>query len=116
MIFGPTPLSEARGAVLAHTIRLDRRVLKKGTVLEAADIAALQEDGHASVTAARLEPGDVGENEAADRLAQALVGPLLLLWIRPGWRLVLMSVVVAFVGHQLISLIGYMIGAREQPA
>ena len=77
MIFGPTPLSEARGAVLAHTIRLDRRVLKKGTVLEAADIAALQEDGHASVTAARLEPGDVGENEAADRLAQALVGPLL---------------------------------------
>lgn len=77
MIFGPTPLSEARGAVLAHTIRLDRRVLKKGTVLEAADIAALQEDGIASVIAARLEPGDVAENEAADRLAQALMGPLL---------------------------------------
>jgi molybdenum cofactor cytidylyltransferase len=77
MIFGPTPLSEARGAVLAHTVRLDRRVLKKGTVLEAADIAALQEDGHASVIAARLEPGDVAENEAADRLAQALMGPLL---------------------------------------
>jgi len=77
MIFGPTPLSEARGAVLAHTIRLDRRVLKKGTVLEAADIAALQEDGHASVVAARLEPGDVAENEAADRLAQALMAPLL---------------------------------------
>ncbi len=77
MIFGPTPLPEARGAVLAHTVRLDRRVLKKGTVLEAADIAALQEDGHASVVAARLEPGDVGENEAADRLAQALMAPLL---------------------------------------
>ena len=77
MIFGPTPLSEARGAVLAHTVRLDRRVLKKGTVLEAAEIAALQEDGHASVIAARLEPGDVPENEAADRLAQALMAPLL---------------------------------------
>ena len=77
MIFGPTPLSEARGAVLAHTIRLDRRVLKKGTVLEAADIAVLQEDGISSVIAARLEPGDVAENEAADRLAQALMGPLL---------------------------------------
>ncbi len=77
MIFGPTPLSEARGAVLAHTIRLDRRVLKKGTVLEAADIGALQEGGHASVVAARLEPGDVAENEAADRLAEALMAPLL---------------------------------------
>ena len=77
MIFGPTPLSEARGAVLAHTIRLSRRVLKKGTVLDAADIAALQEDGHPSVIAARLEPGDVGENDAADRLAEALMAPLL---------------------------------------
>lgn len=77
MIFGPTPLPEARGAVLAHTVRLDRRVLKKGTVLEASDIAALQEDGHASVVAARLEPGDVPENEAADRLAQALMAPLI---------------------------------------
>jgi molybdenum cofactor cytidylyltransferase len=77
MIFGPTPLSEARGAVLAHTVRLERRVLKKGTVLEAADIAALQEDGQASVIAARLEPGDVPENEAADKLAQALMAPLI---------------------------------------
>ncbi|CAA9258418.1 MAG: Molybdopterin molybdenumtransferase / Molybdenum cofactor cytidylyltransferase [uncultured Acetobacteraceae bacterium] len=77
MIFGPTPLAEARGAVLAHTVRLNRRVLKKGTVLEAADIAALQEDGHASVVAARLESGDVPENEAADRVARALLGPLL---------------------------------------
>ena len=33
MIFGPTPLSEARGAVLAHTIRLSRRVLKKPSSL-----------------------------------------------------------------------------------
>lgn len=77
MIFGPTPLAEARGAILAHTVRMERRVLKKGTVLEAADIAALQEGGHASVVAARLEAGDVPENEAADRLAQALMAPLL---------------------------------------
>ena len=77
MIFGPTPLAEARGAVLGHTMRLARRVLKKGTVLEAADIASLQEDGHASVIAARLEPGDVAEDEAADRLSRALMAPLL---------------------------------------
>ena len=37
----------------------------------------MQEDGHASVIAARLEPGDVPENKAADVLAQALMAPLL---------------------------------------
>src|SRR3954469_8824784 len=77
MIFGPTPLDEARGAVLAHTVRLQGRVLKKGTVLDQAAIAALQQGGHGSVIAARLEPGDVPEDEAADRLANALMGPLL---------------------------------------
>ncbi|TDH64131.1 4-diphosphocytidyl-2C-methyl-D-erythritol kinase [Dankookia rubra] len=77
MIFGPTPLDEARGAVLAHTIRLQGRVLKKGTVLDPPAIAALQQGGHGSVIAARLEPGDVPEDEAADRLANALMGPLL---------------------------------------
>jgi len=77
MIFGPTPLAEARGAVLAHTVRLTGKVLKKGTVLDEAAVAALQAGGHGSVIAARLEPGDVPENEAADRLANALMGPLL---------------------------------------
>ncbi|MDB5372704.1 MAG: 4-diphosphocytidyl-2C-methyl-D-erythritol kinase [Belnapia sp.] len=77
MIFGPTPLDEARGAILAHTIRLTGRVLKKGTVLDQAAVAALQAGGHGSVIAARLEPGDVPEDEAADRLANALMGPLL---------------------------------------
>jgi molybdenum cofactor cytidylyltransferase len=77
MIFGPTPLDEARGAVLAHTVRLPGKVLKKGTVLDQAGIAALQGAGHGSVIAARLEPGEVPEDEAADRLANALMGPLL---------------------------------------
>ena len=58
MIFGPTPLEEARGAILAHTIRLTGKVLKKGTVLDQAAIAALQAGGHGSVIAARLEPGE----------------------------------------------------------
>ncbi|WP_043363926.1 NTP transferase domain-containing protein [Belnapia sp. F-4-1] len=77
MIFGPTPLDEARGAVLAHTVRLPGKVLKKGTVLDQAAIAALQAAGHGNVIAARLEPGEVPEDEAADRLANALMGPLL---------------------------------------
>ncbi|WP_135466139.1 NTP transferase domain-containing protein [Crenalkalicoccus roseus] len=77
MIFGPTPLEEARGAILAHTVRLPGKVLKKGTVLDQAALAALQAAGHREVVAARLEPGDVPEDEAADRMANALMAPLL---------------------------------------
>ena len=75
MIFGPVPLDEARGAILAHTRRLPGLVLKKGSVLDAAGIAALRAAGHDPVIAARLEPGDVGEDEAAGRLADALLTP-----------------------------------------
>jgi molybdenum cofactor cytidylyltransferase len=77
MIFGPTALEEADGAILAHTIRLEGRVLKKGTVLNADAIAALREAGKREVIAARLEAGDVPENEAAHRIGEALMGPLL---------------------------------------
>ncbi|MDE2574344.1 MAG: molybdopterin-binding/glycosyltransferase family 2 protein [Rhodospirillales bacterium] len=45
-------------------------------VLDAAAIAALREAGRSTVIAARLEPGDVPENEAADRLARAVAGRL----------------------------------------
>jgi molybdenum cofactor cytidylyltransferase len=81
MIFGPTPLAQAQGAVLAHTLRLAdpkggaARVLKKGCVLTAEDIAALRAAGHASVIAARLEAGDVAEDACADRVAEACLGP-----------------------------------------
>jgi hypothetical protein len=44
-----------------------------------------------------------------------VVWPLLLVWIHPTWSVVLTSLVVALVGHQLISLVGYWIGARERP-
>ncbi len=75
MIFGPTPLAEAEGAVLAHTHRLAGLVLKKGSVLSAANVAALQAAGLDPVVAARMEPGDVGEDAAARRIAAALLGP-----------------------------------------
>jgi molybdenum cofactor cytidylyltransferase len=75
MKFGETPLSEAEGAILAHSVRAGARALKKGRTLTAADIEALRAAGKQSVIAARLEPGDVGENEAADRVASALSCP-----------------------------------------
>jgi molybdenum cofactor cytidylyltransferase len=77
MIFGPTPLDEARGAVLAHTVRMPGRVLKKGTVLDEGAIIALREAGRREVIAARMEHGDVPEDEAADRMADALAAPLI---------------------------------------
>ncbi len=75
MIFGSMPLDEAHGAVVAHTHRLPGRVLRKGTVLDSAAIAALRDGGHATVIATRLDPDEVMEDPAALRLATALVGP-----------------------------------------
>ncbi|HXQ50135.1 MAG TPA: molybdopterin-binding/glycosyltransferase family 2 protein [Stellaceae bacterium] len=74
MRFGDTPLAEAAGAILAHSLKLADRTLKKGRVLTDADVAALAASGLESVVAARLEDGDVGENEAADEVARALAG------------------------------------------
>src|SRR3954453_10922122 len=75
MIFGRVALTQAEGAVLAHTQRLAGRVIKKGSVLDAGGVEALRQAGFESVIAARLEPGDVPEDQAAGRLADALLSP-----------------------------------------
>ena len=74
MKFGPVPIAEARGAVLAHSVALPGGRLRKGKIVTAEDVAALQAAGLTEVTVARLEPGDVGEDAAATRLAAALLG------------------------------------------
>ncbi len=79
MIFGPTALADAAGAVLAHTHRVPGRVLKKGSILDAAGLAGLRAAGLDPVVAARMEPGDVGEDAAARRIATALLGAGLTL-------------------------------------
>jgi molybdenum cofactor cytidylyltransferase len=75
VIFGRMAASDAAGAILAHTLKAGGRTLKKGRVLDEDDIAALEAAGIAAVVAARLEPGDLGEDEAAGRIAEACVGP-----------------------------------------
>jgi len=75
MKFGHFNLGDALGAVLAHSIATPEGVLKKGRVLGAADLARLAAAGYSDVVAARLEAGDVGENEAAYRVAAAAAGP-----------------------------------------
>ncbi|WP_102223474.1 molybdopterin-binding protein [Acidimangrovimonas sediminis] len=73
MRFGPVPVAEAAGGILAHSTPLGRRKLKKGHVLEASEVAALAAEGVTELTVARLDPGDVTEDVAAARLAAALV-------------------------------------------
>lgn len=73
MKFGPVPLDAAKGAILAHSVALPKGRLRKGLVLDAPALDKLRMAGVTEVTVARLEPGDVHEDEAADLLARALV-------------------------------------------
>lgn len=76
MRFGPVPIDEAAGDVLGHNVSdaSGRRVLRKGRFLTTEDIALLRTLGRSSVYVARLEAGDIDENVAASRLAEAAAG------------------------------------------
>jgi len=75
MQFGEVAVAEAEGATLAHSHRLGAVVLKKGRVLSAADIAALEAAEISRIVVARFDAGDVEENDAASRVAAAAAGP-----------------------------------------
>jgi molybdenum cofactor cytidylyltransferase len=74
MRFGEVPVAEAEGAILAHSLRLGPTALKKARVLSPADLELIAASGLSRIIVARLEPGDVGENEAARRIAEAAAG------------------------------------------
>jgi molybdenum cofactor cytidylyltransferase len=67
-------VGQALGAILAHAVRYDGFVLKKGQTVTAEHQASLRAAGVAEIIAARLDPGDVSEDEAARRLAERLAG------------------------------------------
>ncbi|GFE49937.1 molybdopterin biosynthesis protein [Roseobacter cerasinus] len=74
MKFGPVAVSQAAGAILAHSVSLGAAGrLRKGRVLDADDLAALEQAGLAEVIVARLDAEDVIEDDAARALATALV-------------------------------------------
>lgn len=79
MDFGPVPLAQALGAILAHSVPLPQGRLRKGLVLEAAHLDQLAAAGVDTVTAARLGAGDADEDAAALAIAQSLAGPGLRL-------------------------------------
>ncbi len=72
MKFGETVLEDAEGAILAHSLLLHDGVLRKGRILTKRDVARIKAKGIQSVIAARLEEGDLNENEAALEIAAAL--------------------------------------------
>lgn len=74
MKFGPVPVEEAVGALAAHSVRAGGMTVKKGTLVSAEIATQLKQAGVEAMIAARFEPGDVGEDEAAWRLARALAG------------------------------------------
>lgn len=69
MRFGPVPLDQAEGAILAHSVA----GLRKGKWLSDADVQALRAAGRDEVIVARLDPDDLHEDVAASRIAAALV-------------------------------------------
>jgi len=74
MKFGAIAVADALGATAVHTIRQGDFVLKKGTLIGPAEIAALRAAGVKEITVARLDPGDVSEDQAAADIAAAVKG------------------------------------------
>ena len=76
MKFGPLPLDNALGKILGHNIAGPdgKRLLRKGKPLTAEDVAALRAIGRSSVYVAEIEPGDLDEDAAARRVAEAVQG------------------------------------------
>jgi molybdenum cofactor cytidylyltransferase len=74
MKFGAVPLAQAEGSVAVHSIRTGGLVLKKGTLIGKAEMAALARAGIAEIVVARIEPGDVSEDAAAADIAAAVHG------------------------------------------
>ncbi len=80
MIFGEFSVEGAEGLVLAHSIKMASGALRKGHVVETADVERLKSSGIEKIVAARLENGDLGEDEAAARLGQAIAPDHLTLF------------------------------------
>src|SRR5690242_1979269 len=71
-------LAAAQGKILCHDVRgAGRRggVLFKGSALNADDVRRLSDLPAQEVHLLAVEPGDVPEDEAARRIAQAVSGP-----------------------------------------
>jgi len=74
MKFGPVAPADALGGTAVHSIRQGDLVLKKGTLIGPAEVAALKAAGVKEIVVARLEAGDVSEDQAASEIAAEVAG------------------------------------------
>ena len=74
MKFGEIPVQDAEGAILAHSVKHQSGVFKKGRRLSWSDLVLLIESGIAEIFVARLSEEDVAEDRAAETVAKAIAG------------------------------------------
>ncbi len=76
MKFGAVAVDEAAGKILAHNLvgESGHKILSKGHLLTDADLLTLRKLNLQTVVVAELESTDLGENEAARRVATAIAG------------------------------------------
>lgn len=72
MKFGPVPVDQAEGSILAHSTVIGGKRLRKARRLTADDIADMKAASIGEVIVAVLSADDVDENLAAERIARAL--------------------------------------------
>ena len=75
MKFAELPLQDTLGCILAHSVRHADGVFKKGRRLAADDLKLLAASGVSKIFVARLDAGDVPEDEAARAMAGRIAGP-----------------------------------------
>ncbi|MDF3809844.1 molybdopterin-binding/glycosyltransferase family 2 protein [Rhodopseudomonas sp. BAL398] len=74
MKFGPVAPADAIGGVTVHTLRQGSLLLKKGTTIGPAEVAARAAAGVDQIVVVQLETGDVSEDVAAADVAGAVAG------------------------------------------
>ncbi|MER9853554.1 MULTISPECIES: molybdopterin-binding/glycosyltransferase family 2 protein [unclassified Mesorhizobium] len=72
MKFGPIPIETAEGAMLAHSTTAGERRFRKAHRLSAEDVALLRAAGISQVVAAVLAADDLGEDAAAQEIAESM--------------------------------------------
>jgi len=77
MEFKVISLHQAENTILAHSLNLLNRKLKKGTVISREDIIELEENNYCSVMVAIPDEEDIHEDIAAEKLAHAIAGDLV---------------------------------------
>jgi len=79
MDFGPVSINDAKGSILAHSIRINDTRIAKGIVLKDHHISLLRQAGMKEVTVAQLHRDDIHEDAAASALGKAFTGKGLVI-------------------------------------